>query len=157
MKDTNMKTYDELREESAKTKPCFIFDIDGALALRGDREPYDYSRVGEDQPNIPVVFVAKHLQLFATIVVVSGRDEECRWQTEMWLNAQGVFFHELFMRLHKDNRHDWEVKRDIYEQHIKPHYSNVLAVIDDRKQVIDNCWIPLGLFVFDVGQNRGNF
>lgn len=151
-----MKTYQDLRKESAEKLPTYIVDIDGTLALRGERDPYDWSRVGEDLPNPPVAFVIQHLQLFSTIVIVSGREESCRWQTEMWLHAQGVFFHQLFMRPLKDNRSDWQIKREIYEQAILPRYSQIMGVFDDRVQVIERCWKPLGVFVFDVGNGRGN-
>lgn len=151
-----MKTYAELRTESAFARPTILVDLDGTLAIKGDRDPFDWSRVGEDLPNEPVVFVVKHLQLFTTIVVVSGRDEICRWQSEMWLYARGIFFHQLFMRPHKDNRPDHVVKKEIYEQAIKLGYKNVLAAIDDRKQVLD-MWRELGLFTFDVGNGKGDF
>jgi hypothetical protein len=148
-------TDEERREQMARKLPAIIVDFDGTLALKGERKPYDWSRVGEDQPNLPVVFVVRHLALFSTILIVSGRDEECRWQSEMWLHAQSISFHELFMRPKGDNRPDTEVKRELYERKIRDKY-NVLCVLDDRPSVI-RMWQSLDLFVFDCNNGRGEF
>lgn len=152
--DGRMATYVTARERVARTVPTYIFDMDGTLSLMGDRDPYDWARTGEDLPNAPVVHVAQRLQLFSTVVVVSGRDESCRRQTEFWLNAREIFPHALFMRPAKDNRPDYEIKREIWTRDIQPHYTNILGVFDDRPQVI-RLWRELGLFVFDCGQGRG--
>ncbi|MFC7644091.1 hypothetical protein ACFQX6_27630 [Streptosporangium lutulentum] len=47
------------------SEALWIVDIDGTLALRGDRGPYDWDRVGEDLPNHPVVTIVKALILAA--------------------------------------------------------------------------------------------
>jgi hypothetical protein len=129
-------------------KPAVIVDIDGTLALRtGDRSPYDWDRVGEDEPHPPVIEL---VQLIAAagrhaVILMSGRDEVCRWQTEMWLDAQGVRFDELWMRAERDNRKDSVVKEELYWQHIHGRYQ-VSWVIDDRRQVV-TMWRRLGLTV----------
>lgn len=152
-----MYTYNEHRSLTAKQKlNTFIVDIDGTLALRGERDPYDYSRVGEDLPINPVVFVVQHLSLFSTIVIVSGRSEECRWQTEMWLHSYKIIFDDFFMREKKDNRSDHIVKKEIYEIKIRPVYKNILGVFDDRLSVI-RMWEELGLFVFNCNAGKGEF
>ena len=146
--------YDRCRDHSARITPTYIFDMDGTLSLMGDRSPYDWARVGEDLPNDPVCHVARRLQLHATIIVVSGRDEVCRTQTEFWLNAREIFPHALFMRPKGDNRPDYEIKKEIWHRHISATYPNVRGVFDDRPQVI-RLWRELGLFVFDCGNGRG--
>ena len=73
-------SYKEMREQSAKKKYCILVDIDGTLSLRGGRSPYDWNKVGEDEPNLPIVWIIQRLQLFATILIISGRDESCHWQ-----------------------------------------------------------------------------
>ena len=87
------------------------------------------------------------------IIVMSGRDEVCRWQTEMWLAAQGVQFDELHMRRHKDNRPDTVVKRELFEAHIAGRYE-VAFVVDDRQGVVDQ-WREMGLTCMQVAP--GNF
>jgi hypothetical protein len=134
-------------------KPAVIVDIDGTLALRtGDRSPYDWDRVGEDEPNPPVVEL---VQLIAdagrhAIILMSGRDEVCRWQTDMWLAAQGIRYDELWMRAAKDNRKDSVVKEELYRQHVEGRY-DVRFVLDDRDQVVRS-WRSLGLPVFQVAE-----
>lgn len=145
------KNYRRLRQESAQKKTAFIFTLDETLALRGDRDPFDYSCVGDDAPNAPVVFVAKHLQLFATILVITDRPERCRWQSETWLHAQGIFFDYLFTRPEDDNRWGDEFWKETYQQKIQPQYVNVVGVFDYSLPYVD-MWRELGLFVFDCTQ-----
>jgi hypothetical protein len=56
----------------------------------------------------------------------------------------------LLMRAANDRRRDSLVKRELYDQHVAGRYS-VLAVFDDRAQVIRECWGQLGLPVFRCG------
>ena len=141
--------YTECRKESARKMATIIVDMDGTLALKGERNPYDWHKVGEDLPNLPVVWTIQRLQVFSTVLVVSGRDEVCRWQTEMWLTAHGILFHDLFMRAHKDNRPDHEIKREIYLEKLQPYFPNIVAVFDDRQQCCA-LWRHLGLPCFQV-------
>lgn len=143
------------------SKPrAVLFDVDGTLALRqeGGRDWYDWARVGEDLPNPAVVELA-HLLIAAQasggpeLIVVSGRDAVCRPQTEKWLTELDIFFSELHMRAHKDNRKDSIVKREIYERDIAPRW-DVAWVVDDRQQVV-LMWRELGLTVFQCAE--GNF
>jgi hypothetical protein len=130
----------------------WIVDIDGTLALRGDRDPYDWDRVGEDQPNPAVVAVVQALfQAGHPIAYVSGRKERCRRQTEMWLAAHVGYWDDaegLFMRGDHDHRSDVEVKREIYDWHFA---GQVAGVIDDRASVVA-MWRSLGLTVFQVAE-----
>ena len=134
-----------------------IFDIDGTLALRKDRSPFDWSKVGNDNPNVPI---CKILSLFNCccssyeIVIFSGRDEICRKDTIEWLMSHGISFKELFMRPQGDMRKDSIVKKELFEKHIKGKY-NVLAVFDDRNQVVDMWRNELGLTCLQVAE--GNF
>ncbi len=127
-----------------------LCDLDGTLALRtGDRSPYDWHRVGEDDPNPAVIEIVQVLwNAGYHIVLMSGRDESCRMQTEMWLDAQKVPFHELHMRAEKDNRKDSLVKIELYHRHVKDRF-DVAFVLDDRRQVVE-AWRAIGLTVFQV-------
>ena len=139
----------------------WIVDIDGTLALKGERSPFDWSRVGEDLPNIPVIRVVEALLYVGdNIVFMSGRMEQCRRQTALWLtanidccyvNPDGGYGEELFMRADGDFRPDEIVKRELFDNHVKPRY-DVIGVIDDRGKVV-RMWRELGLTVLDVAGN----
>nr|MBM4732592.1 polynucleotide kinase [Prescottella equi] len=104
------------------SRPAWIVDLDGTLAIRGDRSPFAWDRVGEDEPNTPVVIATQALVAHPTspaIILVPGRDEECRFQTTMWLDAQDVPFDELHMRPAGDRRPDEVLKEAIYRDTIE--------------------------------------
>ena len=136
----------------------WIVGVDGTLALRGDRPSYDLSRVGEDQPNTPVVTVVRALIRDGNqIRYMSGRMERCRRPTVMWLrrhvNPATAPAH-LWMRANDDTRPDQVVKRELYEEHVRGRYE-VEGVIDDRDRVIRMWRDELGLTVLQVAD--GNF
>jgi hypothetical protein len=150
----NMKLETQ-RDNLREGKPTiFLVDMDGTLAVRlggeGARQFYDWNRVGEDEPNLPVVRTIQCLQKTCPIVVVSGRDECCRCQTEMWLAAQSIQFLDLYMRPRNDNRPDTVVKRELYERYLKGTYE-IIAVFDDRNNVV-SMWRSLGLACFQVAE-----
>jgi len=66
---------------------AIICDLDGTLALIGDRSPYDASRCDvTDKPNIPVIeTVSLFFQKGYKILFVSGRDEKDRAPTERFI------------------------------------------------------------------------
>lgn len=150
------------RELERRTPPmpvptAVIVDIDGTLATRvTDRSPYDWQRVGEDAPVAAVVTTVRALHAAGlTILVMSGRDEECRAQTESWLlHHLGVEYDLLLMRRAKDNRRDDVVKRELFERHVADRYE-VAFTIDDREQVVRMWREELGLVCFQVAP--GNF
>lgn len=148
-----------MTREEPKTR-AIICDIDGTLAIRGERSPYDYSRVGEDEPNLPIVELAKTLSenWSREIIFVSGRDDSCEFETNEWIRVTLDLFDSyddvvLHMRKTGDNRSDAIVKREIYDTHIKHQYQ-VDYVLDDRNSVVQ-MWRSLGLTVLQV--NEGNF
>lgn len=133
-----------------------IFDIDGTLALMKNRGPFDWNKVDRDDPNqIVKEQVDFHRSLGRKILMVSGRDEECRAQTEDWLNFYGFHFDELFMRRAGSRLKDTYIKKGIYDSLIAQHY-NVLCVYDDRLQVLE-MWNDIGLFTFNVNQGQHEF
>ena len=131
-----------------------LVDVDGTLATRvTDRTPYEWQRVGEDAPVAAVVAAVRALHAAGhPIIVVSGRDEECRAQTESWLLHHLAIPHEmLLMRRAKDNRRDDIVKRELYERHVAGRY-DVAFVLDDRAQVVRMWRNQLNLVCFQVAE-----
>lgn len=138
-------------------KQYIVCDIDGTIAMMGDRSPFDWQKVGMDTPIQPVIDVLKNFtEKGVNVIFVSGRDEECRGITETWLkDIAKVEYVDLIMRPNKDYRPDYEVKKEIYENHLKDKV-NILFVFDDRPQVV-KMWRELGFFVFDVNQSGLDF
>lgn len=129
-----------------------IVDVDGTIAHNnGHRGWFEWSKVGEDEPIIPVInLVNMYSESGYHILVVSAREgtAECRSLTEQWLFKHGVPFDALFMRPEKDFRKDDIIKEEIYNKHIKGNY-DVEAVIDDRDGPVA-FWRSVGLRCYQV-------
>jgi predicted kinase len=144
----------------ASLPKAIIVDIDGTVALRNGRGPFDWHRVGEDDPNLPVCSIVRSSDVNVAIFV-SGRSAVCRKETLRWLIQHDLMVPEnssyphqdlLYMRDEGDMRDDRIVKREIYDRHIAGKY-NVRFVLDDRPKVI-RMWRELGLTVLDCGDGR---
>lgn len=147
---------------------CIIVDVDGTLTAEkqgeGRRGPFDWSRVGEDAPNWPIISIVRsyfnYLRAEAegagvfppSLIIMSGRESVCREATEKWLgeHLSPLTYSHLYMRAQGDIRWDSIVKKELYDTHIAGQF-NVLAVFDDRQQVVD-MWRGLGLTVLQVGE-----
>lgn len=134
---------------------AWIVDVDGTLTTGPHlRSPYDWNKVGQDQPNLPILRVLDGLSDRGDlIIVVSGRDGSCEPETRAWLIKQNVHFTRLFTRAAGDTRKDAVVKAEIFDRSIRNEY-NVEGIFDDRQQVVD-FWRSIGLTVFQVAE--GNF
>lgn len=133
-----------------------IFDIDGTLALMGNRSPYEWMKVYKDEINdIVAEQVEFHKSKGRKILIVSGRDGVCKKLTEDWLDMYGIKYDGIYMRPENDFRKDTHIKREIYQNEIEGKY-NVVAVYDDRLQVLD-MWTENGIFSFCVNQGLHDF
>jgi FMN phosphatase YigB (HAD superfamily) len=141
---------------------AIIVDVDGTLANKHpDRSPYEFDKVAMDSihediaelVNMYAIVADDSDNLLYTIIIVSGREDICRLETENWLDEHGVLWDTLFMRKAGDFRKDVIVKKEIYDQEIKGNY-DVRLVIDDRDQVVE-MWRELGLRCIQVAP--GNF
>ncbi len=128
--------------------PAIIVDIDGTVADKGEREPFDYSKVYEDTVIQPIADLLNYLTNEHVMLYVSGREDSCRYSTRQWLRDKRFVVDELFMRKSGDYRSDVIVKREIYFNEIEPKY-NVRWVFDDRNKVVA-MWRDLGLTVLQV-------
>lgn len=126
-----------------------IVDIDGTVATRTNRDPYDYSKVLYDAPKPEVIEVVASLWRSGhAIIFVSARDDSCYTDTFEWLRLHCPPFVKLHMRKTGDIRNDGVVKSEIYEELIKPNW-DVLCVLDDRQTVVD-MWRSIGLTCLQV-------
>ena len=147
----------EAREELASMRECVIFDLDGTFAFLGDRSPYDASRAEGDEVNEAVHFVYEAIRSGkpeTAVLLVSGREDRWRAETESWLERHGIIADGLFMRRAGDRRKDTVVKREIYDRHIAGRFT-VRVVFDDRDQVVRLWRDELDLPCFQVAW--GNF
>jgi predicted kinase len=139
----------------ADLQSAILVDIDGTLAIKGDRGPYDFARCGEDLLNESVKrgiesFKRAHAD---RIILLSGRGEEYREQTEAWLDKHLIRYDELWMRPAGDTRRDDIVKAELFDAHLR-HRFNVRVSLDDRDRVVA-LWRRMGLPTWQV--NYGNF
>lgn len=136
---------------AAGRSPAVLVDLDGTLALRQGRSPFDWDKVETDVANMPVIVVVQALaDAGFAIVVVSGRDAVCRDDSAQWLrnNLQRPF--TLHMRVSGDNRRDEVVKREMWETQIEEKHVVTLA-FDDRDRCV-KLWRSLGIPTFQVAE-----
>lgn len=142
------------KPEYNKSLPdAIICDLDGTLCLFGDKNPYDRDFENDEvNPAIRHILYSFSSDSLHTIFV-SGRDSKFKKQTIEFLQNNiehlvNLHPHHLLMRPEGDRRKDVEVKKEIYENHIKNKY-NVLFVLDDRNQVVE-FWRSQGLTCLQV-------
>ncbi len=155
---------------------AIMCDLDGTLAIIGDRTPYDATDCDlKDLPNWPVIrtVLAMHAQ-GVHVLFMSGRDQKYRPETMRFIERYCVperppsavrtarpldllppIPYELHMRGETapdpnklDQRKDSVIKQELFDAHVRGKY-NVLFVLDDRNQVVDQ-WRSMGLTCFQV-------
>jgi len=144
-------TYDAGLEEA------IIVDIDGTLAhMEGKRGPYEENKVLLDDPDEEVILSVKAESDYIgrKVIIMSGRHETCKEDTEKWLQKYGVPYDHIYMRGADDNRPDDIVKYELFMNHVREEYK-VVKVFDDRDQVVKMWRKLLRLKVYQV--EYGNF
>jgi hypothetical protein len=157
--------FDELKEfreqPKAGSKPCVIVDIDGTVAnldhrlhyVRGEKKDWRtfLSKCDKDTPNHDIYLIAESFcdTTGSDLVFCSGRGNEYRDKTEMWLKEYNMQYEQLFMRQERDYRQDTIVKEQILDFEILTRYREVLAVFDDRSSVV-KVWRNRGLRCLQV-------
>ena len=122
------KTLDEIRaaigkdntvylpyKNNPENEQAILVDINGTLAHHeGRRDIFDYSAVGLDSVDESVrdALIDAH-QVGKTVIILSGRSESGREDTEQWLADNGIPYEHLFMRKNGDMRADWIIKDEI--------------------------------------------
>ena len=144
-----------------KLRRAILVNIDGTLAINtSGRSFYDMKRVEEDTPDPFVGFLLDAISIanmyeYLDIIIMSGRSEEARENTESWLHENMFDYQYLFMREQGDTQPDDIVKKELYKKYIEGNWA-VLGVIDDRPKVC-NMWRELGLRVAQVGNPYNDF
>jgi predicted kinase len=148
------------KQQLATLPSCILCDLDGTVALPNGRSMFSPSddEILQDSPVPQVINILQAMAQQHTIIFVSGRNQNSRAATEQWLatHLHLPYTPQLYMRAMDDMRRDSIVKQEILHLHILPQY-NVLAVFDDRLQVIRECWNKEGIFCFNVNQLMEEF
>lgn len=136
-----------------------LVDIDGTVAIKCDRSPFEYNKADNDTPNQYVIDTINALyetKRIDYIQFLSGRESYSYELTRNWLIKHGFDMtkHRLLMRRTSDHRRDSVIKNEIYESCLKQ--NNIKYLFDDRNQVIDMWW-DNKLPVFHVGDYRNVF
>lgn len=137
--------------------PTYLFDIDGTLAIMGDRSPYDWKSVGVDTVNKSIADVINTMYWSGTqIILLSGRDSVCRDETVEWLTSNKIEWNKLFMRKQDDMRKDYVIKLELFREHVDIPENDIWGVFDDRPSVC-RMWRSIGLQVFQVADPEKEF
>jgi predicted kinase len=124
--------------------PAIIVDLDGTLAHMGERRgPYDWDKVGLDEVDVPVRTLVNEMSDSHQVIVMSGRDDVCRLETELWLAANDIRHDHLYMRAAGDQRADTVVKAELFDRHVRERF-NVIFAVDDRNAVVAG-WRAMGI------------
>lgn len=143
-----------------------IFDLDGTLALIDKRRAksilkngkmdwdvfFDPANIDLDQPNMPVIHMARTLKNAGHMVVIfSGRSKGTKDATVDWLNKFGVPFDVLKMR---PTSRDFMFMPDdklkqMWLDDLFPNKDDILCVFDDRNKVVD-MWRANGITCMQV-------
>ncbi|OUR96861.1 hypothetical protein A9Q84_11025 [Halobacteriovorax marinus] len=127
-------------------KEIIIVDLDGTLSNCEHRvhhvesDPKDWKSFNEGMVNDELnVWCSKLISSMKSTgtdtILLTGRGEEFRRETESWLEQHGIEYLELFMRAAKDSRTDCVVKKEIYTTQISPKFKT-LFVVEDRRSVV---------------------
>ena len=127
----------------------YIFDIDGTLANADHRLHYIlddpdnpdwdkfFSLTHLDTPIEPVIAICRAMYATNnTIILLTGRNERCRTETELWMKTHGVPYDCLLMRARNDHRPDHIVKMELLNNNIlEVNREHIQTIFEDRKCV----------------------
>ncbi len=152
------------------TRPIYIFDLDGTIALNEHRAYFlqdgnkdwksFFDACDKDEPNWPVIETLRQLRKTGEVWIWSGRSEDVREKTLDWLmdnsvidNRQYRFWYRnpnrFLMRPSGDFTPDEQLKEGWLKSLPTCQRRKIVAVFDDRKKVVD-MWRRNGLACFQV-------
>lgn len=138
-----------------KTLPkALIVDIDGTIAEKGARSPFDWKAVGRDTPIQHVIDLVNTYSKTHEIILLSGRDSVCRPETKKWLIDNKVNYDTLYMRPEGSRDKDTLVKKQIFVQNIKDKFF-IDFILEDRAAPVGMWRNEVHLPCFQVAE--GNF
>ncbi len=134
---------------------CIIVDLDGTLSLINNRNPFNGEDCMSDVVNNSVKMLLDTIPKHVCIFLLSGRNESNggRQNTLNWLSENNIRYDNLIMRKENDNRPDYIVKKEMYNDYINRKF-NCIFCLDDRDSIV-KLWRNIGLDCFQV--YNGNF
>src|SRR3569832_126953 len=110
---------------SGPARNLVIVDMDGTLAdvshrlhfLKGHKKNWKQFFAGMDDnpPSTVIVDWVKNLAPDYDVVIVTGRPEKFRRNTESWLRKHNIPFSRILMRRSGDHRPDYVVKKALLD------------------------------------------
>lgn len=134
-----------------------VFDLDGTLADCGHRLHYldakdwrgFFAACDQDKPIWRVIAILQAMHDAGhKIEIWSGRSDECRHATEMWLRRHGLPEVPVIMRTAGDKRPDDEVKAEFLIGCAEPD-----LIFDDRTRVVQ-MWRSKGITCVQVAEGE---
>ena len=129
-----------------------IIDVDGTLAIRGERGIYEFEKCEVDTVCREVKQILEMIknQMEVKILIMTGREAIHRGTTERWLLTNTIPYDTLYMRSAWDGNKGHIIKKQLYDTFIKDKF-NILFVMEDEKYSIQ-MWKEEGLYVFNCDQ-----
>lgn len=135
----------------AGTPKAIVVDIDGTLARHDHRSPYNYAMLYTDGVHVHIANLVFHYwNAGYEIIIMSGRPDTYRAETEQWLADNDIEYHQLHMRAGDDRRNDSDVKQELFDKHVRDSY-RVDLWLDDRDRVVRRMR-KLGINVIQVAE-----
>lgn len=128
-----------------------IFDLDGTLAdgkhrlhllptvdLHLTDSWNEFNRASKDDPPFQDTIDVCNIMARAglRVIILTGRSDIVRAETEVWLERNSVLYSELVMRSHSDNRKDIIIKEEFLRNQVG--LENIVAAWDDSPAVIEH-------------------
>jgi len=143
------------------------FDIDGTLSDNSHRlhylseKPKNWTMFKSEMVNDPPIGPIRRIahEMYFTghdVIICTGRSEDSREVTELWLDAQAIRYEKLYMRKEGDYRSDDIIKKELLDEIVADFGKKPNIVFDDRPRVV-KMWRENGVFVADVYQGEEDF
>ena len=134
------------------TNKILIVDVDGTVAIRHGRKPFEWKKISEDRPNQKIIeLINRVASTGISIVFLTGRENMYREVTASWLKQYFDFPFRLFCRTDSDQRADEVIKFEIFEIELRDSYE-IIAVLDDRNKVVKMWREKAGLVCLQVAE-----
>lgn len=151
-------------------RKIILVDIDGTIADINHRLYHIQNKIrnyraffydcDKDTPIDNIIHIVKLLSVNYDIVFCTGRSEECRDKTKVWLDKYVGIDYKLLMRKEGDKRGDVIGKPEsVIQAGIK--WEDITLVFEDRNTVVSK-WRDLGLTCIqvlegEINPEKGNF